>query len=190
MSLTIAPGESYGLLGPNGAGKTTMVRMVCGLLRANSGSIRVAGRLVNENTTLAKSDIGFVPEDVALYPDLSAGENLRFWGRLYGLRGQLLKQRVGDVLALLDLTARGDDRVESFSGGMKRRLNIGAALLHQPSLLVLDEPTVGVDPQARHAILDSVARSARPGWPCSTRPTTWRRQSGCATESGSSTAVG
>ncbi len=157
VSFTIAPGERYGLLGPNGAGKTTTIRMVCGLLRADEGTITVGGRPVDERAIAAKAGIGFVPQDVALYPDLTAAENLRFFGRLYRLRGRALARRVEEVLALIDLSDRAGDRVESFSGGMRRRLNIGAALLHEPSLLVLDEPTVGVDPQSRHAILDSVA---------------------------------
>jgi len=158
LSVQIAPGGIYGLLGPNGAGKTTAIRMMCGLLRRDGGSVLVGGEPVSARSTTAKHWIGFVPQDVALYPDLSAAENLRFFGRLYGLRGDLLDQRVMDVLELIDLADRGRDRVESFSGGMKRRLNIGAALLHRPRLLVLDEPTVGVDPQSRHSLLDSVGR--------------------------------
>ncbi len=156
VSFQVAPGETYGLLGPNGAGKTTTIRLVCGLLSADGGNISVAGMPVSTSATKAKARIGYVPQDVSLYPDLSARENLAFFGRLYRLRGAALRQRVAEVLDLIDLTDRGDDRVESFSGGMKRRLNIGASLLHRPSLLVLDEPTVGVDPQSRHAILESI----------------------------------
>ncbi|HET9444189.1 MAG TPA: ABC transporter ATP-binding protein [Acidimicrobiales bacterium] len=156
VSFTIAPGETYGLLGPNGAGKTTTIRMVCGLLHRDAGEITVAGRPQSERATDAKALVGYVPQDVALYPDLTAEENLRFFGRLYRLRGRALAGRVAEVLELVGLADRGGDRVESFSGGMRRRLNIAAGLLHHPTLLVLDEPTVGVDPQSRHAILESV----------------------------------
>lgn len=156
VSFEVAPGETYGLLGPNGAGKTTTIRLVCGLLRADRGEVRVAGRPLGTTATSAKRYIGYVPQDIALYPDLTARENLSFFGRLYGLRGRALSRRVGKVLDLIGLSERGGDRVESFSGGMKRRLNIGAGLLHEPTLLVLDEPTVGVDPQSRHAVMESV----------------------------------
>jgi ABC-2 type transport system ATP-binding protein len=156
VSFHVAPGETYGLLGPNGAGKTTTIRMVCGLLSADTGLVTVAGMPVSASTTTGKAQIGYVPQDVSLYPDLSARENLSFFGRLYRLSGTALRERVDEVLDLIDLTDRGNDRVESFSGGMKRRLNIGASLLHRPRLLVLDEPTVGVDPQSRHAILGSI----------------------------------
>jgi ABC-2 type transport system ATP-binding protein len=157
VSLRIAPGETYGLLGPNGAGKTTTIRMVCGLLTPDTGSVVIAGRpMRGAGGYRVRELIGYVPQDVALYPDLTARENLRFFGRMYRLRAAALTRRVDEVLNLVDLTERGDDRVESFSGGMRRRLNIGAGLLHRPTLLVLDEPTVGVDPQSRHAILESV----------------------------------
>jgi ABC-2 type transport system ATP-binding protein len=156
VSFTVAPGEAYGLLGPNGAGKTTTIRMVCGLLRPDAGRVLIDGRSPWEERG-AKAAIGYVPQDIALYPDLTALENLRFVGRLYGLRRKALDEAARDALAAVDLADRGDDRVESFSGGMKRRLNIAAGLVHRPRLLVLDEPTVGVDPQSRHAILDRVA---------------------------------
>ena len=156
VSFEVAPGETYGLLGPNGAGKTTTIRLVCGLLRADAGEVRVAGTPVGATSTAAKRSIGYVPQEIALYPDLTARENLRFFGRLYGLRGTALNRRVGEVLELIALSDRATERVESFSGGMKRRLNIGAGLLHEPKLLVLDEPTVGVDPQSRHAVMESV----------------------------------
>ena len=156
VSFHVAPGETYGLLGPNGAGKTTTIRLVCGLLSADRGEVTVSGMPVSASTTTGKAQIGYVPQDVSLYPDLSARENLSFFGRLYRLSGAGLRQRVDEVLELIDLTDRGNDRVESFSGGMRRRLNIGASLLHRPRLLVLDEPTVGVDPQSRHAILASI----------------------------------
>ncbi|MEV1063617.1 ABC transporter ATP-binding protein [Streptomyces sp. NPDC050263] len=163
VSLRIAPGETYGLLGPNGAGKTTTIRMVCGLLRPDSGTVRVAGQAVCTDAGPAKRLIGFVPQDVALYPDLSVRENLRFFGRLYRLPRRRLERRVDEVLELIDLGTRAGDRVDSLSGGMRRRLNIGAGLVHAPTLLVLDEPTVGVDPQSRHAILERVTRFGEDG---------------------------
>jgi ABC-2 type transport system ATP-binding protein len=156
VSFHVDVGETYGLLGPNGAGKTTTIRLVCGLLSPDGGEVTVSGMPVSPSTTTAKAQIGYVPQDVSLYPDLTARENLTFFGRLYRLGGSVLRQRVDEVLELIDLTDRRDDRVESFSGGMRRRLNIGASLLHRPRLLVLDEPTVGVDPQSRHAILESI----------------------------------
>ncbi len=156
VTFRVAAGETYGLLGPNGAGKTTTIRLVCGLLSADGGDVSVAGMPVSTSAPKAKAHIGYVPQDVSLYPDLTARENLAFFGRLYRLQGGALRHRVNEVLDLIDLLDRGDDRVESFSGGMKRRLNIGASLLHEPSLLILDEPTVGVDPQSRHAILESI----------------------------------
>ncbi|MFN8050778.1 MAG: ABC transporter ATP-binding protein [Acidimicrobiales bacterium] len=152
----VETGETYGLLGPNGAGKTTTIRMICGLLDADEGRVTVDGHTIDRRHAAERSSIGFVPQDVALYPDLSAAENLRFFGRLYRLPHDELDKRVSEVLELVQLADRADDRVESFSGGMKRRLNIGVGLVHRPRLLVLDEPTVGVDPQSRHAILDSV----------------------------------
>ena len=155
VTFSIDAGEVYGLLGPNGAGKTTTIKMVCGLLQPDAGSVAIEGRSLDHDVG-AKALIGYVPQDVALYPDLSAAENLSFLGRLYSLGGDLLRGRVDEALELTDLSDRRGDRVESFSGGMKRRLNIAAGLLHHPSLLVLDEPTVGVDPQSRHAILERV----------------------------------
>ena len=155
ITFSIDAGEIYGLLGPNGAGKTTTIKMVCGLLQPDEGNVAIEGRALNHDLS-AKALIGYVPQEVALYPDLTAAENLSFLGRLYALDGALLRERVDEALKLTDLSDRGGDRVESFSGGMRRRLNIAAGLLHHPSLLVLDEPTVGVDPQSRHAILERV----------------------------------
>ncbi|QNP68263.1 ABC transporter ATP-binding protein [Streptomyces roseirectus] len=163
VSLSVAPGETYGLLGPNGAGKTTTIRMVCGLLRPDAGTVHVAGRPVTTAAGPAKRLIGFVPQDVALYPDLSVRENLRFFGRLYRLPRRVRERRVDEVLDLVELRERAGDRVDSLSGGMRRRLNIGAGLVHAPTLLVLDEPTVGVDPQSRHAIMESVTRFGQQG---------------------------
>jgi ABC-2 type transport system ATP-binding protein len=156
VSFVIGPGEAYGLLGPNGAGKTTTIRMVCGLLRPDAGTVLVNGRSPWVDRSV-KAEVGFVPQDVALYGDLSARENLRFVGKLYRLRGRALTEAVDDALALVALSDRADERVESFSGGMRRRLNIAAGLVHRPKLLVLDEPTVGVDPQSRLVILERVA---------------------------------
>ncbi len=154
VGFEVSPGEIYGLLGPNGAGKTTTIKMICGLLDADAGSVRICGRPLAELSV--RSLVGYVPQDIALYPDLSARENLAFLGRLYGLRGRLLDERIAEALELTELSDRGKDRVDAYSGGMRRRLNIAAGLLHHPVLLVLDEPTVGVDPQSRHAILERV----------------------------------
>jgi ABC-2 type transport system ATP-binding protein len=156
VGFEIGRGETYGLLGPNGAGKTTTISMVCGILERDAGEVVVAGRPVAPGTTAAKAAIGFVPQDLAIYPDLTARENLAFFGRLYGLGGKRLRSRVDELLDVVGLADRAKDRTEQFSGGMKRRLNIAVGLLHEPSLLVLDEPTVGVDPQSRNAILASV----------------------------------
>ena len=156
VGFEIARGETYGLLGPNGAGKTTTISMVCGLLAPDAGEVTVVGRPMTTRATDAKAAIGFVPQDVALYDDLSAEENLRFFGKLQGLDGAEVTRRVADVLELVGLSDRAADKVEHYSGGMKRRANIAAGLLHRPQLLVLDEPTVGVDPQSRNAILESV----------------------------------
>ncbi len=156
VSFEIARGETYGLLGPNGAGKTTVISMLAGLLRRDAGAVTVAGRPLDGDNRLAKAAIGLVPQDIALYPDLTARENLRFFGRLQNLDKPTLIRRIDEVLELIGLRDRADERVESFSGGMKRRCNIGVGLLHEPQLLVLDEPTVGVDPQSRHAILESI----------------------------------
>jgi linearmycin/streptolysin S transport system ATP-binding protein len=162
ISFTINPGETYGLLGPNGAGKTTTIKMACGLLEPDGGEVTVDGRRVSSDLAV-RSLIGYVPQDIALYPDLTARENLSFIARLYKLPAELVRERVAEVLELCELTERANDRVDSFSGGMKRRLNIGAGLLHHPRLLVLDEPTVGVDPQSRHSILERVQEFASSG---------------------------
>lgn len=163
VSLTIGPGETFGLLGPNGAGKTTTISMIAGLLQADAGSVRVAGDEIVTDSVRGRSNIGLVPQDLAIYPDLSAAENLKFFGRLYGMSGDELDSRVTDVLNLVGLSERKDDLTKEFSGGMKRRLNIGIGLLHRPRLLILDEPTVGVDPQSRNAILESVETLSRQG---------------------------
>jgi ABC-2 type transport system ATP-binding protein len=156
VSFTIAEGECYGLLGPNGAGKTTTISMLCGLAIPDAGEVTVDG--FQGGTLEAKAAIGYVPQDLALYPDLSAVENLTFFGQLYGLGGKELHARIGETLELVGLADRGKDRIGTYSGGMKRRANMAAGLLHRPKLLVLDEPTVGVDPQSRNSILETVGR--------------------------------
>ncbi len=156
VSFDIAAGETYGLLGPNGAGKTTTISMICGILSRDSGEVVLDGIPVGAGATVVKQKIGYVPQDLAIYPDLSARENLRFFGRLYGMPGGELSRRIDEVLEVVALTDRARERTEHLSGGMKRRLNIAIGLLHRPRLLVLDEPTVGVDPQSRNAILESV----------------------------------
>jgi ABC-2 type transport system ATP-binding protein len=156
VGFEVAPGETYGLLGPNGAGKTTTISMICGLLRRDGGEVTVAGASLDRDPGQVKAAIGYVPQDVALYQDLSGLENLRFWGRMYGLAGRDLAERVEATLEVVGLTERAGDKVGDYSGGMQRRLNIAAGMLHRPRLLVLDEPTVGVDPQSRNAILANV----------------------------------
>jgi ABC-2 type transport system ATP-binding protein len=152
----IDPGETYGLLGPNGAGKTTTISMIAGLLERDGGEIVVAGQPMTTHAVRAKSAIGYVPQDLAIYPDLSGRENLMFFARLYGMPTSEGKRRTDEVLELTGLSERAHDQTKKYSGGMKRRLNIGIGLLHEPKLLILDEPTVGVDPQSRNAILESV----------------------------------
>jgi ABC-2 type transport system ATP-binding protein len=156
VSFRIAPGETYGLLGPNGAGKTTTISMISGLIPADAGTVTVAGQPMGQNRTDVKRHIGLVPQDLAIYPELTGRENLTFFGRLQGLRGKELTARIETVLDLVGLADRAKDATKEYSGGMKRRLNIGIGLLHRPALLILDEPTVGVDPQSRNAILESV----------------------------------
>lgn len=156
VSFRIAPGETYGLLGPNGAGKTTTISMVAGLISADAGTVTVAGEPMTSRTVEPKRHVGLVPQELAIYPDLTGQENLLLFGRLQGLRGPALSARVSQVLDLIGLAERRKDRSKEYSGGMKRRLNIGIGLLNRPQLLILDEPTVGVDPQSRNAILESV----------------------------------
>jgi ABC-2 type transport system ATP-binding protein len=156
VSFSVAPGEVFGLLGPNGAGKSTTMMMICGLLQADSGEVRIDGQPLTRNNRALRKLLGVVPQDLAIYPELTARENLRFFGRLYGVTGSLLKQRVESSLEMTGLTDRAEEPVDNFSGGMKRRLNFGVALLHNPRLLILDEPTVGVDPQSRSHLLDCV----------------------------------
>ena len=163
ISFRIAQGETYGLLGPNGAGKTTTIAMVCGLLEPDEGEVVVAGRPLTTRSVGARAAIGYVPQELAIYPDLTARENLGFFAHLYGLSRAETKTRVEEVLHVIGLAERAGDQAKTYSGGMQRRLNIGIGLLHRPQLLVLDEPTVGVDPQSRNAILESVERLAGEG---------------------------
>lgn len=156
VSFRIAPGETFGLIGPNGAGKTTIISMVVGLLRPDAGTVVVDGVPMSIDAVEAKAKIGLVPQELAIYPELSARENLTYFGRLQGLRGKELRERVDEVLRLIGLADRAKDLSKTYSGGMKRRLNIGIGLLHRPRLLILDEPTVGVDPQSRNQILESI----------------------------------
>ncbi len=153
VSFEVRPGEIYGLLGPNGAGKTTTISMVCGLLTPDAGTVRVDGQDFWSDPQRAKRVMGVVPQDIALYEELTGRENLEFWGRIAGLDRAGARQRATALLESLSLTDRASDKVRTYSGGMKRRINLGSALLHQPKLLLLDEPTVGIDPQARANIL-------------------------------------
>ena len=156
VSFDVQSGEIFGLLGPNGAGKTTTISMLATLLRPDEGDAFVMGHSIRRDPMAVKSVLGVVPQEIALYEDLSARENLTFWGKKYGLRGAGLRQRVNEVLELIGLSDRANGRVGTFSGGMKRRVNIGVALLHKPEVIYMDEPTAGIDPQSRRNILDSV----------------------------------
>jgi ABC-2 type transport system ATP-binding protein len=163
VSFQVQAGQTVGLIGPNGAGKSSTVSMICGLLRPDAGKVELDGQAVTQGLSAAKRKIGFVPQDLALYEDLSARENLKLFAALYGIRGVELKRRCDEVLALVKLSDRAADKPSTFSGGMKRRLNIAAALMHDPQLLILDEPTVGVDPQCRNAIFDTLEQLKRLG---------------------------
>jgi len=156
VSFAIEKGEIFSLLGPNGAGKSTTISMLSCLLRPSGGDAHVDGHSISADPQAVKEAIGVVPQDIALYPDMSARENLVFWGKMYGLGGAELQSRVDEVLELITLVDRQKDRIEKYSGGMKRRVNIGVALLHRPKVLFLDEPTVGIDPQSRRSILDGI----------------------------------
>lgn len=156
VSFDVQAGEIFSLLGPNGAGKTTTISMLSTLLRPDQGDALVMGHSILSDAMGVKSVLGVVPQEIALYEDLSARENLDFWGKMYGLRGAALKSRVDELLEIIELTDRASGRVGKFSGGMKRRVNIAVALLHKPQVIYMDEPTVGIDPQSRRNILDSV----------------------------------
>jgi len=163
VSFHVAAGETYGLLGPNGAGKTTTISIIAGVLEGDGGEVVVDGQRVTTTATQARRAIGYVPQELAIYPDLTGRENLMFFARLYGITRRDRAGRIAEVLETVGLTDRAGDRTKEYSGGMKRRLNIGIGLLHRPRLLILDEPTVGVDPQSRNVILESVTRLAGAG---------------------------
>jgi ABC-2 type transport system ATP-binding protein len=163
VSLDIEAGSVFSLLGPNGAGKSTTISAISGLLRPDQGDALILGHSITRAPLQAKAKIGVVPQEIALYEDLTGRENLNFWGKMYGLKGAQLSQRVDAILEMIELTDRQKDKVEKYSGGMKRRLNIGVALLHKPQVVIMDEPTVGIDPQSRRKILDSVKELNREG---------------------------
>ena len=156
VNLNVAHGELFGLLGPNGAGKTTLLAILAGLSGPNSGTVKLFGQPFGPTTRSARHSVGLATQDLAIYPELTARENLRFFGRLYGLRGADLNSRIGEMLDMVELKDRADQRAGEFSGGMKRRLNLAVALVHRPELLLLDEPTTGVDPQSRNHIFERV----------------------------------
>lgn len=158
VRLDVTDGELFGLLGPNGAGKTTLLSIVASLLDADSGAVRVLGRAVSGHDRELRRQIGLVPQEIALYAELTARENLLFFGRLYGMTGAALARRADEVLEAMGLADRAHSPVATFSGGMKRRLNLGAGLVHRPRLLLLDEPTTGVDPHSRNHIFEEVRR--------------------------------
>jgi ABC-2 type transport system ATP-binding protein len=163
ISFDIREGEIFSLLGPNGAGKTTTISVLSTLYTPTSGEATIGGHSVTKEPMAVRNIIGVVPQEIALYDDLNARENLSFWGKMYGLSGRALKARVAEVLEQIGLTERAKERIKTYSGGMKRRVNIGVGLLHKPRLLFMDEPTVGIDPQSRRAILDSVKELNRQG---------------------------
>ena len=156
VNFSIRQGEIFGLLGPNGAGKSTTISMICGLLKIDGGDIIIDGISVTANPLEVKRRIGLVPQELALYDTMTAAENVTFFGKLYGLRGKLLKERVNEALEFTGLSDRAKEKPSTFSGGMKRRLNIACAIMHRPKLIIMDEPTVGIDPQSRNHILESV----------------------------------
>jgi ABC-2 type transport system ATP-binding protein len=158
VSFRVEQGEMFGLLGPNGAGKTTLLSIVCGLLPPTDGEVKLQGHSVLEGGGAWRREVGIVPQELALYSELTARENLEFFGEVYGLHGAKLARRASEVLEAVGLADRADALVRTFSGGMQRRLNLGAALVHNPRLLLLDEPTVGVDPQSRNHIFEEVRR--------------------------------
>ncbi|NOY24057.1 MAG: ABC transporter ATP-binding protein [Acidobacteria bacterium] len=163
ISFSVEKGEIFGFLGPNGAGKTTSIHMMCGLLTPDSGSIIINGEELRPGSTELRRQIGFVPQETALYPELSATENLRFWGGLYGLKKDELDRKIEEVLQLVELSNRAKDKVGTYSGGMQKRVNLAAGVLHNPDVVFMDEPTAGVDPQGRFAILNIIRELAAKG---------------------------
>lgn len=156
VSFEVKKGQVFGLLGPNGAGKSTTISIISTLMKPTMGDVLYEGKSILQDSKAIRQKLGVVPQDIALYPTLTGYENLNFWGSIYGLKGSELKKRINEVSDIIGLNGRIKDKVEKYSGGMKRRLNIGAALLHNPELLIMDEPTVGIDPQSRNHILDTV----------------------------------
>ncbi|SKC81383.1 ABC transporter ATP-binding protein [Maledivibacter halophilus] len=163
ISFEVKRGEVFGLLGPNGAGKSTTISIISTLIAPDYGDVLYKGESVIKSPKNLQKNLGVVPQEIALYPTLTGYENLRFFGNIYGLTGRLLKQRIEEVSEIIGIKDRLKDKVEKYSGGMKRRINIGAALLHRPELLIMDEPTVGIDPQSRNHILDTVLELNRKG---------------------------
>lgn len=163
LSLSVHAGEIFGLLGPNGAGKTTAISVMTGLLRPDAGAVHICGIDLFKRSKAARKLFGLVPQEIALYPNLTARENLRYFGRLYGLKGKQLKERVAESLSIVGLSDRAHQRIRTFSGGMKRRANLSAGLLHSPRLLFLDEPTVGIDAQSRNMILERLLEMREKG---------------------------
>lgn len=163
LNLDVREGEILGLLGPNGAGKTTTIKMLCGLLDADSGAIQILGKKQNSKNIALRHELGLVTQDITVFNDLSAKENLEYFGSLYGLRGEALKSNVAEMLKFVGLTDRAKDRPGTFSGGMQRRLNIACALVHKPKLVIMDEPTVGIDPQSRNHILEAIKKLNQSG---------------------------
>ena len=163
ISFEVKKGQVFGLLGPNGAGKSTIISMISTLIEPTKGDILFEGKSILKDSKSIRQKLGVVPQDIALYPTLTGYDNLSFWGNVYGLKGSDLKKRILDVSDIIGLNGRLKDRVDKYSGGMKRRLNIGAALLHKPELLIMDEPTVGIDPQSRNHILDTVLELNKQG---------------------------
>lgn len=158
VNIAVSEGEIIGLLGPNGAGKSTTISMISTLIKPDGGYIEFKGENILDKPKAIQQVLGIVPQDIALYPTLTGYENLRFWGNAYGLKGKALKDKIEEVSEIIGIKDRLKDKVEKYSGGMKRRINIGAALLHDPELLIMDEPTVGIDPQSRNHILETIKK--------------------------------
>ncbi|MEN8904693.1 MAG: ABC transporter ATP-binding protein [Clostridiales bacterium] len=163
VSFNIESGQIFGLLGPNGAGKSTLISILTTILEPDNGIVKIKGYDLKKEAKKIKPLIGFVPQEIALYPTLTAIENLNFWGKMYGIKGKKLKERIEFALELTGLKARSKDRIEKYSGGMKRRINIACALLHNPELIIMDEPTVGIDTQSRKNILETVLNLNKAG---------------------------
>lgn len=163
VTMEVEEGDLFGLIGPNGAGKSTLIQIVCGLLGQDSGSIELFGMNYKNNSIGIKKRIGLVPQELAIFENLTAKDNLEYFGRMYGLKGKVLKERITEVLELIGLDPKDKKQVQKYSGGMKRRLNLGCSVLHKPDLLILDEPTVGVDAQSRNNIFDYLRKINKEG---------------------------